>query len=107
MLPATKVVPKELVAVAGKPAGPWGGESIAASGIDDVIFVTSGGKSAVEAHFRPYPELEHLLASRGKQALLDGLRSLCERVRVRTAVQEHPRGLGDAVLCARAAVGDE
>ena len=107
MLPATKAIPKELVAVCGKPAVQWVVESIAASGVGEVVFVTNGQKSAIERHFAPDPELLSLLAARGKAGLLEGLVDLGRRVRFTTAAQEEPLGLGHAVLCARDAVGDE
>lgn len=107
MLPATKVIPKELVPVAGKPSVQWVVEAAVEAGIEQIIFVTSAGKSAIEDHFDRSPDLERVLEARGKTALLDAViraRSLARIISVR---QAEPLGLGHAVLMAREAVGDE
>lgn len=107
MLPATKAIPKELVPVAGKPSVQWVVEAAVASGIEEIIFVTAAGKSAIEDHFRPAPELERILEERGKIELLDAVRSASKLVRVSSVRQDEPLGLGHAVLMAREVVGDE
>ena len=107
MLPATKVIPKELVAVLDRPAVQWVVESVADSGVTEVIFVTAARKSAVLQHFEADPDLNAILSARGKSSALDGLRDLCRRVTFSAAIQADPKGLGHAVLCAREAVGDE
>lgn len=107
MLPATKVIPKELVPIAGKPSVQWVVEAAVAAGIEQIIFVTSAGKSAIEDHFDRSAELERVLAERGKTDLLEAViraRSLARIIAVR---QAEPLGLGHAVLMAREAVGDE
>ena len=107
MLPATKAIPKELVPVAGKPSVQWVVEDAAASGIEQVVFVTSAGKSAIEDHFRHAPELERVLEERGKRDLLEVVRRTRELVDVACVIQDQPLGLGHAVLMAKDAVGDE
>jgi UTP--glucose-1-phosphate uridylyltransferase len=107
MLPATKVVPKELVPVAGKPAIQWVVESAVASGIEEIILVTAAGKSAIEDHFDCAPQLERVLRERGKRELLDIVEATRKLAKVVSVRQPEPLGLGHAVLMARAAVGDE
>jgi UTP--glucose-1-phosphate uridylyltransferase len=107
MLPATKVVPKELVAVAGKPAVQWVVEAAVASGIEEIILVTAPGKSVVADHFAPAPALEAHLEARAKRELLDLVRASSSLARITCVVQREPLGLGHAVLMARDAVGRE
>lgn len=107
MLPATKVIPKELVPVAGKPSVQWVVEAAVEAGIEEIVFVTSTGKSAIEDHFGPAPELERLLEERGKTTLLEAVRHASRLATVVSVRQDEPLGLGHAVLMAREAVGDE
>lgn len=107
MLPATKVVPKELVSVAGKPSVQWVVEAAVLAGIEEIILVTSGGKSAIEEHFGPADEIERVLAARGRTDLLDAMIRTRSLARVRSVRQDEPLGLGHAVLMAREAVGNE
>ena len=107
MLPATKVIPKELVPVAGKPSVHWVIEAAVEAGIEEIIFVTSAGKSAIEEHFARSPELERVLEARGKTDLLDAIVRASSLARIVAVQQNEPLGLGHAVLMAREAVGDE
>jgi UTP--glucose-1-phosphate uridylyltransferase len=106
-LPATKAVPKEMLPMVDVPSIQIIVEECVAAGIEEVIFVTARGKSAIEDHFDRAPELEALLARRGKKDDLAVVRRLTELARFISVRQGEPRGLGHAVLCARAAVGDE
>jgi UTP--glucose-1-phosphate uridylyltransferase len=106
-LPATKAVPKEMLPLVDVPSIQIIVEECVAAGIEEVIFVTARGKSAIEDHFDRAPELEALLARRGKKDDLAVVRRLTELARFISVRQGEPRGLGHAVLCARAAVGDE
>jgi UTP--glucose-1-phosphate uridylyltransferase len=107
-LPATKSVPKEMLPVVDKPLIQYAVEEARAAGIEDFIFVTGRGKSAIEDHFDRAPELERELRERGKKALLAAIDGLpldpgrCSYVR-----QQEPLGLGHAVWCAHALVADE
>lgn len=107
MLPATKAIPKEMVTVAGKPAIQWVVEAAVASGVEEIILVTSAGKSAIEDHFDAAPLLEQSLAARGKQDLLEAVRATRSLARFVSVRQPEPLGLGHAVLMAREAVGNE
>lgn len=106
-LPATACLPKELIPAFDKPAIQIVAEEAVASGLDEIVVVTGRRKSAVEALFRPNEELEAFLRSKGRGDLLALLETPITRARLTVALQEEPRGLGHAVLCARAAVGDE
>ena len=107
-LPATKASPKEMLPVVDKPIIQYAVEEALEAGVSDLIFVTGRTKRAIEDHFDRSPELEIELAKRGREELLDTVRSMlpstanCVYIR-----QSEPLGLGHAVLCARPAVGDE
>ncbi len=105
-LPATKASPKEMLPIVDKPLIQYAVEEAAAAGITDMIFVTGRNKRAIEDHFDLNPELESALA--GKRELLAIARTVlppgCQCIYIR---QAEPLGLGHAVLCARAVVGDE
>jgi UTP--glucose-1-phosphate uridylyltransferase len=105
-LPATKAIPKEMLTVVDRPLIQYAVEEARAAGIERMIFVTSPGKEAIEAHFAPAPALEAALAGRGKPlAPLAGTQ--LPPGAITSVFQEEPLGLGHAVWCAREAVGDE
>ena len=107
MLPASKVVPKEILPVVDTPAIQVVAEEAFASGIEEIIVVVSPGKTTVLDHFEPHNELERALEQRGKHELLGLLRTTNLRARISAVEQREPLGLGHAVLQARDAVGDE
>ncbi len=107
MLPASKVIPKEILPVVDKPAIQVVVEEAVASGIEEIVLVLSPGRTTVLEHFQAAPELERLLAARLKLDLLEVVRHTNRLARFTTAHQHEPLGLGHAVLQARAAVGDE
>ena len=106
-LPATKVIPKEMLALVDKPIIQYGVEEAIASGIEHVIFVTGRGKGAMEDHFDVSFELDATLERNGKRELLEISRSISSLARVSYVRQKEPMGLGHAVLCAKQLVGDE
>lgn len=107
-LPATKVMPKEMLPVVDKPLLQYAVEEAAAAGVEEFIFVTGRGKGLLEDHFDRAPELEETLAQRGKTELLEQLRGWLPKAgSVVTARQQEPLGLGHAVWCAREFIGDE
>ena len=106
-LPATKAIPKEMLPVVDKPLIQYAVEEARAAGIEEFIFVTGRGKTAIEDHFDHSSELESLLAERGQrdfEAL--GMLHLPPGA-VGYTRQQEPLGLGHAVWCARQLVGDE
>ena len=106
-LPATKVIPKEMLALVDKPIIQYGVEEAIASGIEHIIFVTGRGKGAMEDHFDISFELDATLERKGKKELLALSRSISSLARVSYVRQKEPLGLGHAVLCAKELVGDE
>jgi UTP--glucose-1-phosphate uridylyltransferase len=106
-LPATKAVPKELLPVVDKPALQYIVEEAAAAGLTDVLLVTGRGKSSMVDHFDRRPDLEMQLEASGKTDLLEAVRRPCELAAIHTSRQPEPLGLGHAVLCAAAHVGNQ
>ena len=106
-LPATKVIPKEMLALVDKPIIQYGVEEALASGIEHIIFVTGRGKVAMEDHFDISFELDATLEKKGKKELLELSRKVSGMARISYVRQKEPLGLGHAVLCARELVGDE
>lgn len=107
-LPATKANPKEMLPVVDKPLIQYAAEEAVAAGCEQLIFVTSSSKRAIEDHFDKNFELETKLGENGKHHLLSVVQGIlpdgisCAYVR-----QSEALGLGHAVLCARDVVGDE
>ena len=107
-LPATKSVPKEILPLVDRPLIQYAIDEARAAGIDEFIFVTSRGKSALEDYFDSAPELEQALRDGGKDALLDLLKQTdMQSGAVAYVRQQERRGLGHAVWCARHLIGDE
>lgn len=109
-LPVTKAQPKEMLPLVDKPTIQYGVEEAIASGIEQVIMVTGGGKRAIVDHFDRSLELEHYLRERGKQDLLEILAEvdqLSELVDITYIQQKEPLGLGHAVWTARRLVEAE
>jgi len=106
-LPATKVIPKEMLALVDKPIIQYGVEEAVASGIEHIIIITGRGKGAMEDHFDHSFELDATLERRGKKDLLAVSRSVSTLARVSYVRQREPLGLGHAVLCAKELVGNE
>jgi UTP--glucose-1-phosphate uridylyltransferase len=106
-LPATKVIPKEMLALVDKPILQYGVEEALASGIEHIILVTGRGKGAMEDHFDISYELDATLEKKGKKELLELSRKISSMARVSSVRQKEPLGLGHAVLCAKELVGDE
>ncbi len=107
-LPATKAVPKEILTLVDRPLIQYAIDEARAAGIEDFIFVTSRGKSALEDYFDVAPELEASLQKPGKEKLLEILKSTnMDSGAIAYLRQNRPQGLGHAVWCARRLIGDE
>ena len=106
-LPATKVMPKEMLPVVDKPIIQYGVEEALASGCDQIVIVTGRGKQAIEDHFDVSYELEKMLEDRKKTDLLAIVRHISDLIHVAYVRQKEALGLGHAVLTARELVGDE
>lgn len=107
-LPATKASPKEMMPIVDKPLIQYAVEEAISAGINELIFVTSSGKRAIEDHFDSQFELEYRLRQQGKTLLLKAIQDIvppgvnCVYVR-----QPEALGLGHAVLCAKRVIGNE
>lgn len=107
VLPASKAVPKEMLPIVDKPAIQFIVEEAVASGIEDILVITNRGKSLIEDHFDRAPELEEKLLSSGKQQTYDEMVALSRLCNIHYVRQKETRGLGHAVYCAKAFVGNE
>ncbi len=106
-LPATKVVPKELLTIVDKPVIQYLVEEAIDSGIEEIIFVISKDKELIRDHFSPKPELEKLLRDRGKTEALKQVEPIHKMAKFTYVYQDEPLGDGHAVLQAKDAVGNE
>jgi len=105
-LPATKAIPKELLPIVDRPLIQYAVDEAREAGIEQMIFVTGRGKTAIVEHFDVAYELEDTMSSRGKDmGVLDATRATPGDII--TVRQQVPMGLGHAIWCARAIVGDE
>ena len=105
-LPATKAIPKELLPIVDRPLIQYAVDEAREAGIEQIIFVTGRGKTAIVEHFDVAYELEATMRSRGKDMqVLDPTRATPGDII--TVRQQVPLGLGHAIWCARAIVGDE
>lgn len=107
MLPATKAVPKESLAIVDKPIIQYTIEEIVASGITQVIMITAANKRAVEDHFDRSLELEMMLREKGNLAQAAEMQRISEMAEIIYIRQTEQKGVGHAVLQAKHAVGDE
>ncbi|HEX9132538.1 MAG TPA: UTP--glucose-1-phosphate uridylyltransferase GalU [Ktedonobacteraceae bacterium] len=107
VLPASKVIPKEMLPLVDKPTLQYIVEEAVAAGVEEIIFVTSRSKRSIEDHFDAFPELEAVLERKGKYKELEELRQLQTMAIFTSVRQPEPLGLGHAVLCAKELVGDE
>lgn len=106
-LPATKVVPKEMLPLMDRPLIQWAADEAVAAGADTLVFVVNRNKRAISDHFDTAFELEQRLERGGKQSLLKIVRdTLPAHVKPVFVLQPEAHGLGHAVLCAKPAVGD-
>ena len=105
-LPATKAIPKEMLAIVDRPLIQYAVDEAREAGIEQIIFVTGRGKTAIVEHFDIAFELEQTMEERGKDlGILDSTRATPGDII--TVRQQVPLGLGHAIWCARAIVGDE
>lgn len=105
-LPATKATPKEMLPIVDKPTIQYIVEEALQSGIEDILIISGHAKRAIEDHFDSAPILEADLEAKGKTDLLKMVREISE-INVHYIRQKHMRGLGDAILCAKAFIDNE
>jgi len=106
-LPATKVLPKEMIPVVDRPGIQYAVEEAVRAGIQDVLIITSRGKASLEDHFDFAPDLERQLESRGKTAELEEVQRLSRMAKIHSVRQKEPLGFGHAILQAREHVAGE
>jgi UTP--glucose-1-phosphate uridylyltransferase len=106
-LPATKAQPKEMICIVDKPAIQYIVEEALASGIEEILIIIGRNKESIANHFDQTPELDYNLASKNKTELLEISKGLSEMANIHFVRQKEAKGLGHAVLCAKAFVGDE
>ncbi len=106
-LPATKAQPKEMLPIVDKPAIQYIVEEAVASGIEEIAIIISRGKSSIENHFDKSYELEDALQEKNKLDVLEEVRKISNLANISYIRQQEPRGLGDAILCAKKFVGYE
>ncbi|HSG33561.1 MAG TPA: UTP--glucose-1-phosphate uridylyltransferase, partial [Sphingomonadaceae bacterium] len=105
-LPATKAIPKEMLPIIDRPLIQYAVDEAREAGIEQMIFVTGRGKTAIVEHFDIAFELESTMGERGKSlAILEPTRATPGDII--TVRQQVPMGLGHAIWCARAIVGDD
>ena len=107
VLPASKSMPKEMLPIVDKPAIQYIVEEAVHSGIEDILIITSRGKTTVEDHFDRNPELEARLLASKKQEVYDEMVAISQMANIQYVRQKETKGLGHAVLCAKAFVGNE
>jgi UTP--glucose-1-phosphate uridylyltransferase len=106
-LPATKVIPKEMLPLVDRPAIEYVVEEAVKAGLEQIIMVTAGAKRAVEDHFDRELELERWLERKGNVQQAEEMRRLAEMAEIVCVRQKERLGIGHAVLMARTLVGDE
>lgn len=105
-LPATKATPKEMLPIVDTPTIQFIVEEALNSGIEDILIVSGHGKRAIEDHFDSAPTLEAELRKKGKLDLLAMVEETAN-IRIHYIRQRYMKGLGDAILCAKAFMGEE
>ena len=106
-LPATKAQPKEMLPIVDKPTIQYIIEEAVASGIEEILIITGRNKRAIEDHFDKSVELELQLESNNKTDMLQMVRDITNMVDIHYIRQKEPKGLGHAISCAKAFVGNE
>ena len=105
-LPATKAIPKEMLPIIDRPLIQYAVDEAREAGIEQLVFVTGRGKTAIVEHFDTAYELESTMRERDKSLeVLDPTR--IQPGNLVTVRQQVPMGLGHAIWCARAIIGDE
>jgi len=106
-LPASKAIPKEMLTIVDRPTIQYIVEEVVASGIEEIVFVTSQGKSAIENHFDYDFELDTLLRLKRKDILREEIGHISNLIDIIAVRQKQPLGLGHAIWTARTVIGNE
>ncbi|PIE56495.1 MAG: UTP--glucose-1-phosphate uridylyltransferase [Desulfobulbus propionicus] len=106
-LPASKAIPKEMLTIVDRPTIQYIVEEVVASGVEEVILITSEGKSQIENHFDYDFRLDTVLREKKKTRLREELNNISNLIDVVSVRQKEPMGLGHAIWMARNVVGNE
>lgn len=106
-LPATKAIPKEMLTIVDRPTIQYIVEEVVASGIDEIILITSQGKEAIENHFDYDFQLDTVLKDKNKVELREELTNISHLIDIVSVRQKEPLGLGHAIWMARNVIGNE
>jgi UTP--glucose-1-phosphate uridylyltransferase len=106
-LPATKAIPKEMLTIVDRPTIQYIVEEVVASGIEEVVLITSQGKSAIENHFDYDFQLDTVLQEKNKPGLREELNNISNLIDIVSVRQKKPLGLGHAIWMARDVIGNE
>jgi|SRR5690554_1870231 len=106
-LPATKSQPKEMLPIVDKPTIQFIVEEAVASGIEEIIIITSHQKTAIENHFDRSLELEAFLKAKGNDEALELVKDISDLATIYSVRQKEQKGLGHAILCAKSFIGNE
>jgi len=107
VLPASKAMPKEMLTIVDKPAIQYIVEEAVRSGIEDILIVTSRGKTVLEDHFDRNPELEDRLLKAGREKEYAKMINIANMANIQFVRQREVKGLGHAVYCAKSFIGNE
>lgn len=107
MLPISKAIPKEMLPIVDRPAISYLVEEAAASGIRDILIITAGGKEAIEDYFDYSPVYDKCLKEKGRGDEIERLHRISDTANIHYIRQREAKGLGHAVLTAKAFVGDD
>lgn len=104
-LPATKAIPKEILPVIDTPVLSYIVDELVSGGIDQIHIILGTGKQTIKKYFVPSPRLEKAL--KNKPELLQKLMDITKKAEITFGMQKHPRGSGDAIMCAKEFTGSE
>lgn len=107
MLPIARTVPKEVLPIVDRPVIEYLVQEAIDSGITDILIITNRGKDAIEDYFDFSPEYEAALLAKGREDTYNMIRELPQKANIHFIRQKQPKGLGHAVHCAKAFIGDE
>ena len=108
MLPATKVIPKELLPLAGMPIIHYIVEEAIDAGFSEVIFITRKDKFDVKNYFKSDLNLESILKQQSKKSLLRKIKEISSvKAKIVNVEQKEPKGLGHALLCAKSLISED
>ncbi|MBQ9625339.1 MAG: UTP--glucose-1-phosphate uridylyltransferase GalU [Clostridia bacterium] len=106
-LPATKALPKEMLPIVDTPTIQYIVEEAVNAGITEIVIVISKSKTAIQNHFKPYPELEELLEKKGKTDFLKAVKRSSNLAKIHYVEQKQMLGLGHAILQAKDIINGE